>query len=43
MGAYFSLMTGTGSSVYGIFNNKEKVETAKEKFHRRYFTYIEEL
>lgn len=42
-GAYFSLMTGTGSSVYGIFNDKEKVETAKEKFHRKYFTYIEEL
>jgi len=36
MGAYFSLMTGTGSSVYGIFNNKEK-------FNRKYFTYIEKL
>ncbi|MCH8171264.1 MAG: 4-(cytidine 5'-diphospho)-2-C-methyl-D-erythritol kinase [Bacteroidetes bacterium] len=43
MGAYFTLMTGTGSSVYGIFHNKDKVEIAKEKFPKESFTYIEEL
>ena len=36
-------MTGTGSSVYGIFHNKDKVEIAKEKFPKESFTYIEEL
>ena len=43
MGAYFTLMTGTGSSVYGIFHNKDKVEIAKEKFPKESFTYIEKL
>ncbi|MCH7827085.1 MAG: 4-(cytidine 5'-diphospho)-2-C-methyl-D-erythritol kinase [Bacteroidetes bacterium] len=43
MGAYFTLMTGTGSSVYGIFHNKDNAEIAKEKFTKDFFTYIEKL
>lgn len=42
-GAYFSLMTGTGSTVYGIFNSRNDAESAKNNFSKEYFTYIEEL
>jgi len=43
MGAYFSVMTGTGSTVYGIFNTKNEAETAMKKFPKEFFTYIETL
>lgn len=42
-GAYFSLMTGTGSTVYGLFDDFNKVESIKEEFPKNYFIYIEKL
>lgn len=42
-GAYFSLMTGTGSTVYGLFDDLNKVEFIKEEFPKNYFIYIEKL
>lgn len=39
-GALFSKMTGTGSTVYGVFENIEKAEKAIAKFPRHYFTFI---
>lgn len=39
-GALFSLMSGTGSTVYGIFNNTEKAEEVIEKLPNNYFTFI---
>ncbi len=43
MGAYFSLMSGSGSTVFGIFKNKVDAEITKENFQNEYFTYLEEL
>jgi 4-diphosphocytidyl-2-C-methyl-D-erythritol kinase len=40
MGAIFVLMTGSGSTVYGIFLDFEKVQAAKNKFPMSYFTFI---
>lgn len=40
-GAVFSLMSGSGSSVYALFNDHQKAETAFDKFNENYFTYIE--
>jgi 4-diphosphocytidyl-2-C-methyl-D-erythritol kinase len=40
LGAKFALMTGTGSSVYGIFSNLQTAMRAKEEFERKYFTYL---
>ncbi len=42
-GAYFSLMTGTGSTVYGFFYSKKDAESAMGKFPEEYFAYIERL
>ncbi len=43
MGAYCSSMTGTGSTVFGVFRNSINAESAMEKFQKEYFTYIEKL
>ncbi|PJA99238.1 MAG: 4-(cytidine 5'-diphospho)-2-C-methyl-D-erythritol kinase [Ignavibacteriales bacterium CG_4_9_14_3_um_filter_30_11] len=42
-GAYFSLMTGTGSTVYGLFDDLKKAESAIVKFSEIYFKHIENL
>ena len=39
-GAEFALMTGTGSTVYGIFTNLQKAGLAKEDFETKYFTFL---
>ena len=39
-GAEFSLMSGTGSTVYGIFSNLQKAYWAEEYFKQNYFTYL---
>lgn len=40
LGAEFALMSGTGSSVYGIFSNLQKARLANEVFRKNYFTYL---
>jgi 4-diphosphocytidyl-2-C-methyl-D-erythritol kinase len=40
MDAQFALMSGTGSSVYGIFTNLKKAYWAEEYFKQNYFTYL---
>lgn len=40
LGAMFSLMSGSGSSVYGIFPTLLKAEIALEKFQEKYFTFL---
>jgi 4-diphosphocytidyl-2-C-methyl-D-erythritol kinase len=39
-GADFALMSGTGSSVYGIFSNLQKAFWAEEYFRQSYFTFL---
>jgi 4-diphosphocytidyl-2-C-methyl-D-erythritol kinase len=39
-GAKFVLMSGTGSTVYGIFSNLQKAYLAEEYFKQKYFTYL---
>lgn len=39
-GAEFALMSGTGSTVYGIFTNLQKTAWAEEYFRQKYFTYL---
>ncbi len=39
-GAIFSLMTGSGSTVFGIFDNINMAEKAQSQFTKNYFTYI---
>ncbi len=39
-GALFALMSGTGSTVYGIFNDEKKAMDAASKFPQKYFTFI---
>jgi 4-diphosphocytidyl-2-C-methyl-D-erythritol kinase len=39
-GAQFALMSGTGSTVYGIFSNLQKAYWAEEYFKQNYFTYL---
>ena len=39
-GANASLMSGSGSSVYGIFENKEKAKTAYKKLKNEYEIYF---
>ncbi|MCG6960937.1 MAG: 4-(cytidine 5'-diphospho)-2-C-methyl-D-erythritol kinase [Ignavibacteriaceae bacterium] len=38
--AEFSLMTGSGSTVFGIFTNLQKARRAKTEFQKDYFTYL---
>ena len=40
LGAEFALMTGSGSSVFGIFNNLQKASFAEDYFKQKYFTYL---
>ncbi len=40
-GAFFAMMTGTGSTVYGIFESLAEAETARKKFKDKYFTFLE--
>ena len=40
LGAQFALMSGTGSTVYGIFSNLQKAEWAEENFKQKYFTFL---
>ena len=39
-GAEFALMSGTGSTIYGIFSNLQKANWAEEYFKQNYFTYL---
>ena len=39
-GAKFALMTGSGSTVFGIFETLEEATKAKESFPKQYFTFI---
>ncbi|MGB5850217.1 MAG: 4-(cytidine 5'-diphospho)-2-C-methyl-D-erythritol kinase [Ignavibacteriaceae bacterium] len=39
-GADFVSMTGTGSTIYGVFSNLQKARWLKENFDANYFTYI---
>jgi 4-diphosphocytidyl-2-C-methyl-D-erythritol kinase len=39
-GANFALMSGTGSTVYGIFSNLQKALYAEEYFQQSYFTFL---
>jgi len=38
--ALFSLMSGSGSTVYGIFDSFDKAKSAAELFPKSYFTFI---
>ncbi len=40
LGAEFSLMSGTGSTVYGIFTNLQKARSAQSYFEKNYFTFL---
>lgn len=40
LGAMFALMSGSGSSVFGIFKNLYKAEEALEHFNKNYFTFL---
>ena len=40
LGADFAMMSGSGSSVYGIFNNLQKASYAEDYFKLKYFTYL---
>lgn len=39
-GARFALMTGSGSTVFGIFSTVEEAERARNNFPMQYFTHI---
>ena len=39
-GAEFALMSGTGSTIYGIFSNLQKAYWAEEYFKQKYFTFL---
>jgi 4-diphosphocytidyl-2-C-methyl-D-erythritol kinase len=39
-GAQFALMSGTGSTVYGIFSNLQKAYWAEDFFKEKYFTFL---
>ena len=40
VGAMFALMSGSGSTVYGIFPTLDKAERAKDSFGNKYFTFL---
>ena len=40
-GAIFSLLTGSGSTVFGIFENETKALEAESHFRQKYFTYLQ--
>jgi 4-diphosphocytidyl-2-C-methyl-D-erythritol kinase len=41
-GADFVLMSGSGSSLFGLFADMEKAKIAKVQFEKRFFTYLQE-
>lgn len=41
-GAEFALMSGSGSTVYGLFKDLSKAQAAQSKFAEKYFTFINE-
>jgi 4-diphosphocytidyl-2-C-methyl-D-erythritol kinase len=41
-GALFALMSGSGSTLFGVFENQEKAEKAEKNFNN-YFTSICDL
>ncbi len=41
MGADFSLMTGSGSTVFGVFNDIENAKKAEIKFQKQYLTFLQ--
>ena len=40
LGAQFALMTGSGSTVFGIFSNLEKTKKAEKVLSEKYFTFV---
>ncbi len=42
-GASFALMSGSGSSVFGLFDDYEQAQYAREHYKGKYFTYLEEF
>ena len=40
-GALFSLLTGSGSTVFGIFDNETKALEAESHFRQKYFAYLQ--
>ena len=40
LGAEFALMSGTGSTVYGIFTNLQKARLAQSEFAKNYFSFL---
>jgi len=40
-GADFVLMSGSGSSLFGLFSDKEKAMDAQTQFGKRFFTYLQ--
>jgi len=42
LGAIFSLMSGSGATVYGIFENLEIAKKAYKKFPKEYFRFLSE-
>jgi 4-diphosphocytidyl-2-C-methyl-D-erythritol kinase len=42
-GASFALMSGSGSSVFGLFDDYEQAHYAQEHYRGKYFTYLEEF
>ena len=41
LGALFSLMTGSGSTVFGIYENEDKAMAAEIHFRKKYFTHLQ--
>jgi 4-diphosphocytidyl-2-C-methyl-D-erythritol kinase len=39
-GAQFALMSGTGSTIYGIFTNLQRAIWAEEYFKQKYYTFL---
>lgn len=40
LGADFSIMTGTGSTLFGIFSNLQNAKRALDEFEKNYFTFL---
>jgi len=40
-GAYYASMSGSGSTVFGIFKSHDDVKLIEKEFSKKYFTYLE--